>query len=115
MFSKPSIATVTILCPDSEEVVERLDASLADEFHDLAGVPPRGGIRDGPCGFLLDVEFGVCEKIDERRYDIVVVMTAWICSRLPAVMFEIVQQASFLIPLRGLESREREGTTARDS
>lgn len=57
-----------------QQVTQRLDAALGDEVADLAGLeqPAGRGVRDGPARFLLCLEVGVLEDVDQGWDDVCV-------------------------------------------
>mmetsp|Transcript_23234 Transcript_23234/g.64421 ORF Transcript_23234/g.64421 Transcript_23234/m.64421 type:complete len:236 (+) Transcript_23234:1283-1990(+) len=56
---------------DGEQVTERTDAALLNEELDLLAVASRGGVRNGPCCFLSDIEFGIREQLNQWRDNVV--------------------------------------------
>jgi hypothetical protein len=58
-----------------EQVTHGLDTALRDEVSDLVGLleTTRGGVGDGPASFLLGLEVGVLENVDQRRNDVAVI------------------------------------------
>lgn len=108
-----------------QEVAHWFDATLSDEISNLIWFlqAARGGVGDRPACFLLCLEVGILEDVQEGWYDVAkrhhklkvhgletttyASMIAEICIGLPAVMFEMVQHASFRMPSLGDESKLR--------
>jgi len=74
-------------------------------------LPPDVALVIAQAASFLVLNSALC-KMSIRTGKILASITAWICSRFPAVMFEIVQQASFrILSLLAPSKFKRQGKT----
>merc|ERR1719353_245920 len=104
MFSRASSATMMILTSATDNSSQRGGMQACDTRNLIcSGVPPDVAFEMAHAASFLMSNSALLSKFTSGGMTFAST-TDWIWSLLPAVMFEIVQHASFLIPFLGLPS-----------